>query len=527
MAARSSSSKSRSSYRCTNCGATPPKWTGRCGECNAWGTVEEAGAPAVRTTAAGPVSAPARPIGQVDATIAASRATNIDELDRVLGGGLVPGAVVLLAGEPGVGKSTLLLDVAAKAAGPEHRTLYITGEESASQVRLRADRIKALSPHLYLAAETDLAAVLGHIEQVRPSLLVLDSVQTIASAELDGAPGGPAQIREVAGALIRESKTRAMSTLLVGHVTKEGAIAGPRLLEHLVDVVLHFEGDRHARLRLIRGVKNRYGATDEVGCFELHDSGITGLPDPSGLFLTKRAEPVPGTCLTVTLEGRRPLVAEVQALLVDSSIPSPRRATSGLESPRIAMILAMLERHGGVRLGKMDIYAATVGGVRLSEPAADLAIALALASSAADTPLPQELVAIGEVGLAGEVRRVTGVERRLAEAARLGFTHALVPPEPGKVPKGMRVIEVTTIGDAMAAIPGKPGRIGRDPDRRGRSSNGQRRKSVSELMERDSLANQTDKVDLTNDQQRSVPGYLDIPDSPDELMRGWDEIEPE
>ncbi|WP_084725379.1 DNA repair protein RadA [Streptacidiphilus melanogenes] len=518
MAARSSTSKARSSsrstYRCSECGATPPKWTGRCTECNAWGTVEEVGgSPAVRTTAAGPVSSPARPIAQVDATVAVSRPTNIDELDRVLGGGLVPGAVVLLAGEPGVGKSTLLLDVAAKAAGPERRTLYITGEESASQVRLRADRIDALSPHLYLAAETDLAAVLGHIEQVQPALLILDSVQTVASAELDGAPGGPAQIREVANALIRESKTRAMSTLLVGHVTKEGAIAGPRLLEHLVDVVLHFEGDRHARLRLIRGVKNRYGATDEVGCFELHDSGIVGLPDPSGLFLTKRAEPVPGTCLTVTLEGRRPLVAEVQALLVDSVIPSPRRATSGLDSPRIAMILAMLERHGGVRLGKMDIYAATVGGVKLSEPSADLAIALALASSAADTPLPQGMVAIGEVGLAGEVRRVTGVERRLAEAARLGFTHALVPPEPGKVPKGMRVVEVATIGDALAAIPGRPGRGGRRAPRQGRETDG--------------AENRRGRVDLTDERQRAVPNYLDIPDSADELMAGWEEIEPE
>ncbi|WP_042396428.1 DNA repair protein RadA [Streptacidiphilus carbonis] len=456
MAARTTSTKApRSSYRCTECGNTPPKWTGRCTECNAWGTIEEYGAPAVRTTAAGPVSTAARPIGQVDATVAASRPTGIGELDRVLGGGLVPGAVALLAGEPGVGKSTLLLDVAAKAASDAHRTLYITAEESTSQVRLRADRIGALSPHLYLAAETDLAAVLGHIEQVQPSLLILDSVQTVASAQLESAPGGPAQIREVTAALIRVSKSRAMSTLLVGHVTKDGSIAGPRLLEHLVDVVLHFEGDRHARLRIIRGVKNRYGATDEVGCFELHDAGISGVADPSGLFLTKRDRPVPGTCLTVTLEGRRPLVAEVQALMVDSQIPSPRRTTSGLESPRIAMVLAVVERHGGVRLGKLDIYTATVGGVKLTEPAADLAIALSVASSAADTPLPANLVAIGEVGLAGEVRRVTGVERRLAEAARLGFTHALVPPDPGKVPKGMRVTEVATIGEALVAIPGR------------------------------------------------------------------------
>jgi hypothetical protein len=291
----------------------------------------------------------------------------------------VPGAVALLAGEPGVGKSTLLLDVAAKASSAERPTLYVTGEESAGQVRLRADRIGAIADHLYLAAETDLSAVLGQLDAVKPALLIMDSVQTVASPQVDGAPGGVAQVREVAAALIRASKERGMSTILVGHVTKDGAIAGPRLLEHLVDVVLHFEGDRHARLRLVRGVKNRYGATDEVGCFELHDAGITSLADPSGLFLTRRAEPVPGTCLTVALEGRRPLVTEVQSLTVDSQIPSPRRTTSGLETSRVSMMLAVLEQRGRIpALGKNDIYTATVGGVRLTEPAADLAVALAL-----------------------------------------------------------------------------------------------------------------------------------------------------
>jgi DNA repair protein RadA/Sms len=457
MATRTRSTpKDRPAYRCTACGWTTAKWLGRCGECQAWGTVEEYGAPAVRTTAPGRVTAPARPIAQVDGRTATARSTGVAELDRVLGGGLVPGAVVLLAGEPGVGKSTLLLDVAAKASGEQARTLYLTGEESAGQVRLRADRIGALSDHLYLAAETDLAAVLGHLDDVKPALLVLDSVQTVASPEIDGAPGGMAQVREVAGALIRASKDRGMSTILVGHVTKDGAIAGPRLLEHLVDVVLQFEGDRHARLRLIRGVKNRYGATDEVGCFELHDEGITGLADPSGLFLTRRDEPVPGTCLTVTLEGRRPLVAEVQALTVASQIPSPRRTTSGLETSRVSMMLAVLEQRGRIhQIGKCDIYSATVGGVKLSEPSADLAVALALASAASDTPLPKNLVAIGEVGLAGEVRRVTGVQRRLAEAARLGFPHALVPPDPGKVPPGMTVTEVTNIGEALRVLPRK------------------------------------------------------------------------
>ncbi|MDT0269565.1 DNA repair protein RadA [Streptomyces sp. DSM 44915] len=445
----------RPAYRCSECGWSTVKWLGRCPECHAWGTVEEVGgAPAVRTLPASRVASPALPIGQVDGAAVTARSTGVPELDRVLGGGLVPGAVVLLAGEPGVGKSTLLLDVAAKAASESRPTLYITGEESAGQVRMRADRIGALADHLYLAAETDLSSVLGQLDTVKPALLVLDSVQTVASGEIDGAPGGMAQVREVAGALIRASKERGMSTVLVGHVTKDGAIAGPRLLEHLVDVVLHFEGDRHARLRLVRGVKNRYGATDEVGCFELHDEGITSLADPSGLFLTRRDEPVPGTCLTVTLEGRRPLVAEVQSLTVDSQIPSPRRTTSGLENSRVSMMLAVLEQRGQIAaLGKNDIYTATVGGVRLSEPAADLAVALALASAASATPLPKNLVAIGEVGLAGEVRRVTGVQRRLAEASRLGFGHALVPVDSGDVPAGMRVLEVANIGEALGVLP--------------------------------------------------------------------------
>ena len=457
----------RPSYRCSECGWSTTKWLGRCPECHAWGTVEEVGGvPTVRTAPAARVASPAVPIGQVDGAQVTARGTGVPELDRVLGGGLVPGAVVLLAGEPGVGKSTLLLDVAAKASSPRHRTLYVTGEESAAQVRLRADRIGAVHEHLYLAAETDLGAVLGQLDAVKPSLLILDSVQTVASAEIDGAPGGVAQVREVAGALIRASKERGMATLLVGHVTKDGAIAGPRLLEHLVDVVLQFEGDRHARLRLVRGVKNRYGATDEVGCFELHDEGITSLADPSGLFLTRRDEPVPGTCLTVTLEGRRPLVAEVQSLTVASQIPSPRRTTSGLETSRVSMMLAVLEQRGRIAsLGKNDIYTATVGGVRITEPAADLAVALALASAASDTPLPKNLVAIGEVGLAGEVRRVTGVQRRLAEAARLGFTQALVPSDSGDGPPGMRVREVADIQEALRVLPARP--PARDAESRG------------------------------------------------------------
>jgi DNA repair protein RadA/Sms len=425
-------------FRCTECGWQAPKWVGRCGECQAWGTIKESGISplaraGVRAVGPGPVSTPAVPIAAVDAAAASARPTGLDELDRVLGGGLVPGAVLLLAGEPGVGKSTLLLEAAALAAesGP---VLYITGEESVAQVRLRADRIGAVSGRLFLAAETDLAAVLGHVDSLRPELLIIDSVQAINAQGVDGAPGGVTQVREVAAALTRLAKERALATILVGHVTKDGLVAGPRTLEHMVDVVLHFEGDRHSQLRMVRAVKNRYGPTDEVGCFDLGEYGLIGLPDPSGLFLSQRSEPVPGTCVTVTLEGRRPLVAEVQTLVGQSVLDIPRRVMSGLDGARVGMVLAVLQRHADIRLGKQDVYAATVGGVRLAEPSVDLAVALALASSAANLSVPAGVVAIGEVSLAGEVRRVSGVARRLAEAERMGFRRAIVPVGSGGLP---------------------------------------------------------------------------------------------
>ncbi|MEU5994509.1 DNA repair protein RadA [Spirillospora sp. NPDC047418] len=422
----------KAAYRCSECGWQTSKWVGRCGECQTWGTVTEAAsATPARVVSAGPVSAPARPIGQVDVGSAQTRPTGLDELDRVLGGGIVPGAVLLLAGEPGIGKSTLLLEVAALAStsaeGGAKNVLYVTGEESAEQVRLRADRVGAITDQLYLAAETELSAILGHIDSVEPSLLVVDSIQTIGTSEADGAPGGVTQIREVAANLIRVAKERGITVVLVGHVTKDGAIAGPRLLEHLVDVVLYFEGDRHSRLRMIRAVKNRYGPTDELGCFDLSEVGIVGLPDPSGLFLTRRDEPVPGTCVTVTLEGRRPLVAEVQSLVAKSHLPAPRRATSGLDTSRVAMVLAVLAQRCKISMHEQDVYVSTVGGVRLSETSVDLALALAVAGSTVEQALSNSLIALGEVGLAGEVRIVPGVQRRLAEATRLGFKYAVVP----------------------------------------------------------------------------------------------------
>ncbi|MCU1672073.1 MAG: hypothetical protein JWN77_186, partial [Frankiales bacterium] len=385
--------KERPSHRCGECGLTVGKWVGQCPECQAWGSITEAGATRVPLVA-GLVSAPARPIGQVDVEAARSRPTGVDELDRVLGGGLVPGAVVLLAGEPGVGKSTLLLTVAARAASAAAPTLYVTGEESAAQVRLRAGRTGDVDPHLWLAAETDLGALLAHVDAVKPGLLVVDSVQTIGSAAVEGSAGGVTQIRAVTAALVAIAKERGIATVLVGHVTKDGSIAGPRLLEHLVDVVLHFEGDRHSTLRMVRAVKNRYGPADEVGCFALTGDGIVGLADPSGLFLSRRSEPVAGTCVTVTVEGRRPMLAEVQALVARSQLQNPRRAVSGLDAGRVAMVLAVAERRGGVPLASADVYTSTVGGIRVTEPATDLALALAVHSAARDTALPTDLVAL-------------------------------------------------------------------------------------------------------------------------------------
>jgi DNA repair protein RadA/Sms len=467
--------KTSAGFRCGECGWQTAKWVGRCGECQAWGTVEEAAVPrlvraGIRAAAygstgagiggrlgGGPVSTAAMPIGKVDAAEASARPTGLDELDRVLGGGLVPGAVLLLAGEPGVGKSTLLLEAGALVAkdGP---VLYITGEESAAQVRLRADRIGAIGADLYLAAETDLGAVVSHVETVQPRLLIIDSVQTVAAADVEGVPGGVTQVREVAAALIAVAKERAMATILVGHVTKDGSVAGPRTLEHLVDVVLHFEGDRHSRLRMVRAMKNRYGPTDEVGCFDLGEYGLIGLPDPSGLFVSRHREPVPGTCVTVTLEGRRPLLAEVQALVAPSNLDAPRRVTSGLDSSRVGMVLAVLQRRADVKVGKSDVYAATVGGVRLTEPSVDLAIALALSSSIGNLAIPQGVIAVGEVGLAGEVRNVAGVPRRVAEAERMGFRRAIVPAGSNVTASGddaasggMQIVEVEDVRSALAA----------------------------------------------------------------------------
>ncbi|NKX92384.1 DNA repair protein RadA [Sanguibacter hominis ATCC BAA-789] len=453
-ATRTSARPSRPAFACSECGWTTSKWVGRCGECQEWGTVSQSAGPTAgpRTSATSPARTPARPIDQIPVDAARAVPTGVAELDRVLGGGLVPGAVVLLAGEPGVGKSTLLLDVASIAAASGRTVLYVTGEESAGQVRLRAERIGALDPNLLLAAETDLGTVLGHIEATDPYLLVLDSVQTIASAQVEGGPGGVAQVKEVAGAIIAAAKGRDMPVLLVGHVTKDGSVAGPRTLEHLVDVVCQFEGDRHSSLRMVRAVKNRYGATDEVGCFELTESGIVGLADPSGLFLSHTVSETPGTCVTVTLEGRRPLPLEVQSLAVPTTLANPRRTTNGIDSSRVAMILAVMHRFAGLRAEQLDMYISTIGGLRVVEPSADLAIALAAASAVSHRPVARGTIAVGEVGLSGDLRPVSALGRRLAEAARLGLRRAIVPQVSfetlDQVPAGMTVLPAVHVAQA-------------------------------------------------------------------------------
>jgi DNA repair protein RadA/Sms len=417
-------------FRCTECGWTSIKWVGRCGECQSWGTVVDDAENATSPRAVVPIrvsaARAAKPITEIGSADDVTHwPSGIAEFDRVLGGGIVPGAAILLSGEPGVGKSTLLLEVASRAAARGMRVLYVSAEESVNQVRMRAARTGALQPTLYLAAEVDLAVILGQIEQVDPQLVIVDSVQTVASSSSDGLAGGPAQVREVASTLIRVSKDRNLPVLLVGHVTKDGTIAGPRLLEHLVDVVLQFEGDRQTSLRFVRSQKNRFGPTDEVGCFEMTGDGIAEVADPSGLFLSRTRQPVSGTCVTIAVEGRRALPVEVQALIVKSSAPMPRRVVNGVDSSRVAMLLAVLERRSNMQLSTFDVYVSTVGGIRVTEPGADLAIALAIASAFKNKALPATTAAIGEISLAGEIRPASSAKQRIAEARRLGFSTIL------------------------------------------------------------------------------------------------------
>ncbi len=452
----------RSTYKCTECGWTGHKWVGRCPECQAWSSVAEssggASSAGLRTSTTGVAPGkPARPVKDIPLGEVERTSTGIEEFDRVLGGGLVAGQCVLLAGEPGVGKSTLLLEAAdkfARAGSKPRKVLYISGEESAEQIGIRARRIGVNAETLLIADETDLAVLLGHIEDVDPDLLIVDSVQTIASAELDGRAGGVAQVHEVTQVLTRAAKGRRMPMLLIGQSTRDNSVAGPRSLEHLVDTVLTFEGDRGTPLRLLRVNKNRYGPTDEVACFEQADDGLRQVTDPSALFRSQRDQAIPGTCIAITLEGRRALLVEVQALTTTSPGNNPMRRTTGFDNARAAMLIAVTERAARLKLWDKDVYLATVAGAKISDPGADLAMCLAITSSARDTALPIDLVAIGEVALSGDVRPVPGMNQRLSEAVRIGFKTALVPKST-KLPPGvkdLRLIEVSSLGDAVNAI---------------------------------------------------------------------------
>ena len=443
--------RTRTVHRCTECGGSTPQWLGRCPACDAWGTlVEELDLThtARAATTAGPGQPPV-PIGEVVADDATHRSSGIAELDRVLGGGLVPGSVTLLAGEPGMGKSTLLLQALGAMAGAGRRCLLIAAEESPAQVRRRAERVGALSPALLVSGETDLDRIVAHAEAVAPDVLAVDSIQTVVDAERPGAPGSVTQVRDCAYRLVQLAKARGMATVLVGHVTKEGTLAGPRVLEHVVDTVLAFEGDRGHSLRLLRALKHRYGSTQELGLFDMAADGLAGVPDASARFLVDRRPGVAGSAIAAVVEGDRPVMVEGPALVVVGEFPSPRRSGSGVDAQRLALLLAVLAQRAGVDLMRADVYASVAGGLRITEPGVDLALALAAASAGTNRPLPEGLVVVGELGLGGEVRSVPQLERRLAEAARLGFTAALVPPGTD-APPGITAIEVGDLCEAVA-----------------------------------------------------------------------------
>jgi DNA repair protein RadA/Sms len=452
--------KVRTLHRCTECGGTSPQWVGRCPTCGEWGTLAEevdeaaatAAAPAWAGWGAATPAGPARPSTEGPDAEVAPVATGVEELDRVLSGGLVPGSVTLLGGAPGTGKSTLVLQASAGLARAGATVLYACAEESPAQVRDRARRLGALHDRLWLVGESLVPRILASVDEVKPDVLVVDSAQSVADPELASTPGSVAQVREVAQRLVREAKTRSLATVLIGHVTKEGALAGPRVLEHVVDTVLELDGDRHHALRLLRAVKHRFGSTSELGLFQLGEVGLEGVPDPSGLFLADRLPGVAGSTVVPTIEGHRPLLVEVQALVAGSSLAEPRRSSTGLDRGRVSMLLAVLIKRLELDLGKADVYALAAGGVRVTEPAADLALALAIVSAASGRPVPPELVACGEIGLGGEVRSVNSLERRLSEAARLGFTRAVVPASAPDPPAGIRAVRVRSLEEAIASI---------------------------------------------------------------------------
>jgi DNA repair protein RadA/Sms len=455
--------KDKNAYTCHECGGLSSKWLGQCPHCKAWNTLVETivtethGKNRFQPLAAGQTPNPVALLADIEAADITRTPTGHEELDRVLGGGIVPGGVVLIGGDPGIGKSTLLLQ-AAQTLSQQMAVLYITGEESGAQVALRAQRLGLSGKKIQILAEIQLERILATIETTAPQFVIIDSIQTLYSDQLSSAPGSVAQVRECAAHLTRCAKHRGCTMVLVGHVTKEGALAGPRVLEHMVDTVLYFEGETHSSFRLIRAIKNRFGAVNEMGVFAMTERGLKGVSNPSAIFLSSHAQPVPGSCVMVTLEGSRPLLVEIQALL-DQGGPSPRRLSVGLERDRLAMLLAVLHRHAGVACGDQDVFINAVGGVRITEPAADLAVMLSIVSSLKGRALPKGFFAFGEVGLAGEVRPAPRGQERLKEALKLGFSIALIPQAnaPRKIGpewQGLTIYTIERIEQAFTLIQG-------------------------------------------------------------------------
>src|SRR5690625_2732319 len=447
--------KARSTHVCSECGGTTAKWQGKCPHCGAWNTLTESLAASAPVHRYAPLagSTPVQELSTIEARELPRQPTGIGEFDRVLGGGLVPGSVVLIGGDPGIGKSTLLLQALVSLARVVP-VLYVTGEESAEQVALRARRLELASASVDLMAEIRLEAILAALEQNQPKVAVIDSIQTLYSDNLTAAPGSVSQVRECAAQLTRLAKDRNISIIFVGHVTKDGSLAGPRVLEHIVDTVLYFEGDSHSAFRLVRAIKNRFGAVNELGVFGMTDRGLRGINNPSALFLSRHQHDVAGSCVMATQEGSRPLLVEIQALVDSSPAPNPRRLSVGLDSARLAMLLAILHRHAGVTTSTSDVFVNAVGGVKITEPAADLPVLLAIMSSLRDRPLPEGLVVVSEVGLAGEVRPAPRGQERLREAAKLGFSVALIPQAnaPRQAIEGLEIWPVDRVDAAIERL---------------------------------------------------------------------------
>ncbi|WP_028357928.1 DNA repair protein RadA [Brackiella oedipodis] len=447
--------KTKTVFVCKACGGQSPKWQGQCPHCLAWNTLEEetlspSASPTNNRYSHLAKSSAIRSLADIQAIQTPRQATHLAEFDRVLGGGLVPGSVVLIGGDPGIGKSTLLLQTLA-AMSSSTRVLYVTGEESAEQVALRAQRLEVGVEHIQILAEIQLEQILQGIQQVAPKVVVIDSIQTLFSAELTAAPGSVSQVRECAAQLTRLAKQYGISMVMIGHVTKDGSLAGPRILEHIVDVVLYFEGENHSSYRLVRAFKNRFGAVNELGVFAMTDKGLKGISNPSAIFLSQHSNEIAGSCVMATQEGTRPLLVEIQALVDIAKVPNPRRLSLGIDSSRLAMLLAVLHRHAGIASYDRDVFVNAVGGVRIAETAADLPVLLAIISSMRDKPLPVGLIAFGEVGLAGEIRPAPRGQERLKEAVKLGFSKAMIPRHnaPKQKISGLEIWPVSRISDVL------------------------------------------------------------------------------